>query len=144
MSEKTTNTELTADYMDYGTIDYATNQATSTDKIRPSIDERKICASPNGKDGKAQIWITGDRIVTSYMNNGVVVDQNGIILAGPTHIVGTPSNLRVAGFWAFNDELLTTLPSTTYTPIPTLIYKESSYLKYGRTFLKLISETIGG
>lgn len=132
--------DVTTDYLDTGDKDIAEKQGKSNEKIRPLLDERKLGARPLGEDGNAQLWITKNRIIVSYQERGLVVDQNGVIIAGQTHITATPSALRICGFWVFNDELLTTLPSTTYTPIPVLVYKESPYIKYAKTLTDYLKD----
>jgi hypothetical protein len=132
--------DVTTDYLDTGDKDIAEKQGKSNEKIRPLLDERKLGARPLGEDGNAQLWITKNRIIVSYQERGLVVDQNGVIIAGQTHLTATPSALRICGFWVFNDELLTTLPSTTYTPIPVLVYKESPYIKYAKTLTDYLKD----
>ena len=102
--------------------------------ITPKSDDRKIST----ENGKAQVYISEDTITMSNESNCVVVNDKGLIISGRTHVTKTPSSIRVAGFWVLNDELLTTLPSTTYTPIPVLLYKEIPYAKTASAIAKIL------
>jgi hypothetical protein len=92
----------------------------------PANDTRKLST----KKGKAQVFVSDTTVAVSNENNAVIVNDKGVVIAGRTHITKNPSNIRINGFWVFNEELLTTVPSTTYTPIPVLLYKE---IPYGKT-----------
>lgn len=49
-----------------------------------------------------------------------VIGNSGTVIRGPLGITGTPSTIRIAGMWKFNDVLLSAAPSTILTPIPVL------------------------
>lgn len=49
-----------------------------------------------------------------------VIGQSGTMIRGPVGFSGTPSDIRIAGMWKFNDVLLSAAPSTILTPIPVL------------------------
>ena len=91
------------------------------DFLDESQDERII----RTKTGSAEIYLKDDAVcITSQGSNGIIVNQYGTTVDGKFHIAQDPNNIRVAGFWTLNNELLTTLPSTIYTPIPVLVYDE--------------------
>lgn len=103
-------------------------QLSSTDQIaeledflNEGADERLITT----KDGTAEIYLKNDAVcITSQGSNGMVVNKFGTTIDGKIHLAQDPNNIRIGGFWTLNNELLTCLPSTLYTPIPTLVYDE--------------------
>jgi len=101
-------------------------------KIVVANDERKYSTLK----GTAELLIQDKAIYITHVQNGMLICEHGTIIKGPSHLADTPSNVRINGFWVFNDELLTTIPSTTYTPIPVLEYKEPNYPKMVRAFLE--------
>jgi hypothetical protein len=93
--------------------------------IRVENDERRFSTL----NGQAEVLIQDKAIHMTNSSNGVVVYEHGVVTKGAQHLAETPSGIRINGFWVLNDDLLTTLPSTTYTPIPVLKYKASNYVK---------------
>lgn len=77
--------------------------------------------------GVAQVYITPDKVTISNADTGIAVNQNGIILSGKMHLAKDLNQIRINGFWTLNPELLTTLPSTLYTPISVLVYEPPPY-----------------
>lgn len=51
-----------------------------------------------------------------------VIGGVGTVLRGPVGFTNTPEDIRIGGMWTFNPALISGLPSTAATPIPTLIY----------------------
>lgn len=101
-------------------------------EIKPELDERILASA----EGMAQIYITPDAISITNQSNGIHVSQYGTILDGKVHIGREPSDIRIALYWVLNNELLTTLPSTTYTPISVLKYSEPPCIKWVQTLAK--------
>ena len=98
-------------------------------EIKPELDERILATA----EGTAQIHITPEAISITNKANGVHISQHGTVLDGKIHIGREPSDIRIAGYWILNNELLTTIPSTTYTPISVLKYSEPPYIKWVQT-----------
>lgn len=103
-------------------------------KIRTMNDERKLCTI----NGKAQILIQNEQITATCFDKGIMINDYGTVISGPVHLKNPPGDIRINGFWIFNNDLLTTLPSTIYTPIPVLKYKDPPYPK----FLKGLSSVV--
>jgi predicted nucleic acid-binding protein len=77
------------------------------------------------KSGKAELLITKDKaVLSSHYKNAVVVNEYKTTIVGPIHLSPNPSEIQISGYWKFNDEILTCLPSTLYTPIPVLKFRE--------------------
>lgn len=87
-------------------------------------DQRKV----SSESGEAQILVTRDAIVITSKRNGFAVGPEGSVIGGPVAFLNSPSDIRFNMFWRFNDELLTTIPSTLYTPIPVLLYDEPPFI----------------
>lgn len=56
---------------------------------------------------------------------------------GPLSIMAFPQDIRIGGLWTLNPALISTIPSTMATPIPTLVFTNP-----GMEFMKDISSTI--
>jgi hypothetical protein len=72
-------------------------------------------------------------------SNGITIDEYATCLDGKVVISKTPSDAIIGGLWAFNDKLLTCLPSTNYTPIPVLKYKEPQNVTLIQYMIKTLS-----
>lgn len=122
-------------------------ELSSTDQVNElqsfldeSTDERIFKCNT----GSAQIYMKNDAMVlSSKSTNGIVINEYGTTVDGKFHIAQDPENIRVAGFWTLNNELLTTLPSTIYTPIPVLVYNEPPAIGVVQSLTKYLS-SIGG
>lgn len=102
--------------------------------IKPKLNTRKLSTD----SGLAQVWVEDDQITISRAENGVCINKDNVIIAGKLHIANDIQKLRVNGFWTFNEELLTCLPSTTYTPIPVLLYTDPPYAKRAGALMSLL------
>jgi hypothetical protein len=112
------NFELTFNGQSFTTADLFVKQQNN---FNENQDERLIRA----KDGKAEALVKKDAMcLTSGGTNGVIINTTGTTIDGRIHLAKGPSEIRINGFWKLNDELLTTLPSTLYTPIPVLVYDD--------------------
>jgi hypothetical protein len=81
-------------------------------------------------NGEAEILVTEDYVYMANKENYVYVGPRGITLdSANLHLAPAPDKIRVNGFWVLNEELLTTIPSTLYTPISVLKYEESPAVK---------------
>lgn len=92
--------------------------------------------------GEASVLATDSSISITNKSNGIVVNSIGTVVDGLFHIGRQPSDVRISTFWTFNNELLTTLPSTIYTPIPVLVYKEPAAVKHLAAFMSLVSSLV--
>lgn len=99
------------------------NMDEQVNKPQTTADHRKLSC----KGGSAQLYIAPEVAKLSVLENGILIGKDGIILNGNMHLARDISKIRLNGFWVFNDELLTTLPSSIYTPIPVLKYKEPAF-----------------
>jgi hypothetical protein len=116
---------------------FDTNESTTDPpehELKPELNHRMLDCG-----GAAQLHLNETGIVMMNKSNGLSVDEYGTYIDGKTNLGRPPSDVRIGGFWIFNDKMLTGLPSTMYTPIPTLVYKEPDNLKYIQQFMQLIS-----
>ena len=123
MSLTITDAELK--YPDGKTIT-ATTLSYDSQHLRFEQDEKIIRASRDG----AQIYVGQNDIGITHGSNGLGVSDGGTVIEGMLHITNYPSDIRLSSFWTFNDELLTCLPSTIYTPLPVLVYDDPPYAKH--------------
>lgn len=56
---------------------------------------------------------------------------------GPLNIMAFPQDIRIGGLWTLNPILISTIPSTMATPVPTLVFTNP-----GMEFMKDISSTL--
>jgi len=130
-----TNNEFTTNSMSSGT-------PSSSDQIKKINTELSI---ENGDvkfgtlQGKASLVASDDQLALTNTGNGMVINAIGTVVDGLFHIGRQPSDIRISTFWTFNNELLTCLPSTTYTPIPVLVYKEPATVKFVAALAKVLS-----
>ena len=96
-------------------------------RVKKSSDDRKLSV----RGGKPQLYVSKDFISLTYENRGIVVTDSSVIIGGKGSLVfaNKPSEIRVYGYWTFNDTMLTTLPSTIYTPIPVLNFDPPNLAK---------------
>ena len=73
-----------------------------------------IAVSPNLIDLSAPESADGEPIGIS------IVGGAGTVVRGPVGFTNRPGEIRIAGFWVLNDLLLSAIPSTIITPIPTM------------------------
>lgn len=111
------NTEL---IMNGKTIKSADEVDHTKQLINEAQDNRVISV----ENGKAEVLVTKENILISNGSNYLNVNQHGTTVDGKFHMAAEPNKIRVNGYWTLNDELLTTLPSTIYTPLPVLVYSE--------------------
>jgi hypothetical protein len=98
-------------------------------------NERKIGLS----GGKAEVLVSRDMVIlASDETTAVGIGDGSIMLIGKVHMSRAPSEIRVNGFWVFNEELLTTIPSTLFNPVQTLLYKAPPYAAKVSKFAKLM------
>lgn len=89
--------------------------------------------------GDAQLAVDETSLVMMNKSNGLNINEFGTCISGAISIGRTPGDIRTGGFWVLNDKLLTGLPSTTYTPIPVLVYKEPPAIKYVQRLASTLS-----
>lgn len=124
------NNELTS----FG-IEGETQDVDDMNLVKHEQDHRKIAT----RTGSAQIYITDNLVVVSNGANGLLVNDRGTAVVNPFHIATDPSQTRINTFWVINDEIMTTLPSTVYTPIPMLRYKKPAVVDQISDLAKKIS-----
>lgn len=103
--------------------------------IVPTQNFRKISTD----SGTAQIWVEDDVITITRGEVGIGINKDCIVFSGRTHMTKNIEQNRVNGFWTWNPELLTCLPSTTYTPIPVLLYTDPPYAKQAGALMTLLA-----
>jgi hypothetical protein len=103
-----------------------------TKKIQPKQDHRKFSLP----DGIPQLLVTADKVSMTYKDSGITVSKDGVVYGGKMHLAADIRDIRVNGFWTFNTELLTCLPSTLYTPMPVLKYNTPPFAE---TVAKLVT-----
>lgn len=112
----------------YGVEDGKNTSADAEDslkKVQPKQDQRKFSLP----EGIPQLLVTADKATLTYKDVGICVNQNGIIIKGKMHLGADMQDIRLNGFWTFNTELLTCLPSTVYTPVPVLKYNTPPFVE---------------
>jgi hypothetical protein len=84
-------------------------------------------------DGQPTLVLTEDEaILWADPVKGVidVTAEFGVLLSGKLSLSASPQDISVGGgFWCLNPLLTTCLPSTTPTPIPTLVRTQPDVLK---------------
>lgn len=106
----------------------------STKNVQPGQDHRKISLP----EGLAQLLVTDKKITLTYKDHGVAVTEGGTIIKGKMHFAADIKDIRINGFWTFNTELLTCLPSTLFTPMPTLKYNTPPFAETVATLITLV------
>ena len=79
--------------------------------------------------GKAEVLVKDDMVIISNQNNGIKVSPNGLKLQGNLSISAEPSDIRIAGHWVLNTQLLTCTPSTLMNPVQTFLSKDPAYAR---------------
>lgn len=120
------------------------------DEFQKDVDEgKKIDIAANEMsyktiNGSASVVIEDKYVkLGSDETNAIGIGDGTIVLDGKTHISKPPSQIRVNAFWVFNEELLTTIPSTLFNPVQPLIYKDPSYAKKCGKITKMITSFLG-
>lgn len=88
----------------------------------PVLNNKKILLHPGElADFNPGLYMNSDIAIlydSSGKNSVMVAETDGIGLAGPLSIQTTPEQWRVAGLWKVNPLIMSSLPSTLYTPVP--------------------------
>lgn len=93
----------------------------------------------SSKDGNAEIYLSKDTIVMATDSTTALAINDGcIIIDGRVHFSNSPNHMYVQGFWKFNEELLTTIPSTLFNPVQTLIFQYPPYVKKASKIVKVL------
>lgn len=58
--------------------------------------------------------------IQSGKSNFIVLTSDGTYHGGKHSFICAPSDIRIGGMWTFNDNILSTIPSTIVTPTPVL------------------------
>ena len=90
-------------------------------------------------NGTASMLIGDDSISITKDDNGIFISKDNVIINGRQHMVKDIDKNRVNGFWCWNPELLTCLPSTVYTPIPVLLYTDPPAAKRASALVGLLT-----
>lgn len=75
-------------------------------------------------EGQPYISVTeADIIIAGSKTAGIAIsDKFGVTIGGKISLATAPDQLQIGGgYWTFNPLILSCLPSTTPTPIPTLV-----------------------
>lgn len=91
---------------------------------RLGLRQLKILFAGDEYTGQPFLAVTNDEVVmVGDKNNVVRVDADyGVMLSGKVSLAATPDQIAVSGgYWRLNPLLLSTVPSTTPTPVPTLV-----------------------
>lgn len=91
-------------------------------------ENRSVRLAADG--GLAEVVVNpSDIILAVSQNTAIGISDNSIVLDGRVSFTNMPDDIIIGGFWRFNEELLTTLPSTLFNPIETLIFKYPPFVK---------------
>lgn len=112
-------------------------------------DEVFRTKSPNSKNVLIHPGLTADDRPVLYMDQDhAVLDapdgfssislarEDGISLSGPLSLQANPELIRVAGLWKVNPLIMSSLPSTVYTPVP---WMRQSFPKTSKTITEGIA-----
>lgn len=86
-----------------------------------TLEKVRFFGMPDAKETFAYASGTSVGLVGSKQMN-INVSNKGISMNGPVSIGATPENIRIGVFWTLNPLLMSTVPSTMITPIPTFIF----------------------
>ena len=100
--------------------------------------EKLLCT----EEGNAEVYVTDDTVFISNQDIGVTVGANGTYIQGPLSLSAAPADIRINGNWVLNEELLTTLPSTLFNPVQTLLYKDPPYARNAYLLLSILAPLI--
>lgn len=124
---------------EFSTFGMTANTPSSADRVKKMETELDTISGEvkfGSPEGKANVVATKESISMTNTGNGIVINAVGTVIDGLFHMGRQPSDIRVSTFWTLNNELLTGLPSTTYTPIPVLVYKEPATVKFLASLMK--------
>ena len=94
----------------------------------------------NADQGKAEVYISKSAVTMATDETTAIALSDGCaIMDARVHMTRTPHDIRIAGFWVLNEEILTGIPSTLANPVPTLVFKYPAYAKKAAKLMKLIS-----
>lgn len=91
-------------------------------------------------DDSEQSFIFAEESTVGLVGNAdvnMISTDEANMINGPLSIMAFPQDIRIGGLWALNPALISTVPSTMATPIPTFIFRNP-----GAGFMKDISATI--
>lgn len=100
----------------------------------------KVLAPGDEIDGQPYVYVddTGVYLVGGLRNVVSVDPEFGVVLSGPIKLSANPDQIDIGGgYWKFNPMLLSMVPSSTPTPVPTLV-KNTPKLVKGKRELKNI------
>lgn len=63
---------------------------------------------------------TGVEIAGGKVNRVIVSEEFGVIIKGKVGFTNLPEDVQFGGLWKFNSQLISTVPSTIMSPVPTL------------------------
>jgi hypothetical protein len=110
------------------------------DKLVHFVNVNNEDKAVRSRDGKAELLVSKEMAsLTANYTNGVIVNSSQTTINGKTHLTADPSEVRFTGYWKLNDELLTCLPSTLYTPIPVLKFREPAFAEHVADLQKIKS-----
>lgn len=98
----------------------------------PSIKQPKTLFAGDQFDGQAVLVVEQDDIsVFADQTKGISVSEEfGVTIAGPVRFATTPDQMSFGGgYWRLDPRHLSTIPSTTPTPVPLLVKATPDILK---------------
>lgn len=91
-------------------------------EIYDTRNSKNILVHPGeDADNKPGLHINQDSTVIYSPEGTSTVSVNrddGVVIGGPLSILTSPDQWRVAGLWKVNPLIMSSLPSTIYTPVP--------------------------
>lgn len=103
------------------------------------IDYQNGAVRLNADGGTAEVYVDSTSVVlASDQNTALAVYGGCTVVDSRLHVARAPHDITVNGFWVFNEELLTTVPSTLMHPVQTLLFKYPAYAKKAAKLMKLL------
>ena len=135
-TEKGTNKTFSGE-TDRSTLNKSFEQLVKDGKVVDVRGRKQIIQKAVG--GLIQLFLGKDFAHLASGTMGFEVSSSGCIVAGPTDFTASPHEIRIAGFWILNEELLTTVPSTLFSPVQTLLYSDPPTAKKAGKLAKLLA-----
>jgi hypothetical protein len=96
------------------------------------LNQPKAIYAGDAYQGQPYIVVTDESIILVGDKNNVIniTPEFGVMLAGKLSLSAMPDQIALGGgYWRFNPLLVSCVPSTTPTPIPTLVQSTPDLLR---------------
>lgn len=96
------------------------------------LNQPKVIYAGDAYQGQSYIVVTDEGIILVGDKNNVIniSPDFGVLLAGKLSLSAMPDQISIGGgYWRFNPLLTSCVPSTTPTPIPTLVQATPELLR---------------